>query len=159
MSIVRVEITIRASREICFDLARSVDAHIHTTSATKEQAVGGVTSGLLSLGDFVTWRARHLGVTQELTSRITVFDRPAHFRDEMIRGVFHRLVHDHYFEDVSNGTCMIDVLDLAAPLGLLGRMAETMFLTSYMRRFLETRARALKDLAETGEGMRFLEAG
>ena len=37
-------------------------------------AVGGRTSGLIGLGEEVTWRARHFGVTQHLTSKITAFD-------------------------------------------------------------------------------------
>ena len=98
MSIIRVEIEIMAPLSVCFDLARSVDAHVESARTTGERAVGGVTSGLLNLGDEVTSRAKHLGVTQELTSRIIAFDRPRHFRDEMVRGAFRRLVHDDYFE-------------------------------------------------------------
>jgi len=148
MALIRIQIDIAAPPAVCFDLARSVDAHVDSTRATGERAVAGVTSGLLNLGDEVTFRAKHFGVTQDLTSRITAFDRPAHFRDEMVRGAFRRLVHDHYFEPLPSGTRMIDVFDFTAPLGWLGRAAEVLFLTSYLRRFLETRARILKDLAE-----------
>ena len=148
MPVIRVQTDIAAPPEVCFDLARSVDAHVDSTRATGERAVAGVTSGLLNLGDEVTFRARHFGVTQELTSHITVFDRPRHFRDEMLRGAFRRLVHDHYFEPLPSGTRMIDVFDFTAPFGLIGRAAEALFLTSYLRRFLGTRARILKDLAE-----------
>src|SRR2546430_13616299 len=35
-----------------------------------------VTSGLLGPGDVVTWEARHFGVRQRLTVKITAFDRP-----------------------------------------------------------------------------------
>ena len=151
MSRIRIETDIRAPLETCFDLARSVDAHIASTRATAERAVAGVTRGLLALGDSVTWRARHLGINWELTSRITAFDRPTHFRDEMTRGVFTRLVHDHYFEPSPNGTRMIDEFDFTAPLGLLGVVADRLFLARYMRQFLETRARALKQFAESGD--------
>ena len=148
MPVIRVQTDIAAPPEVCFDLARSVDAHVDSTRATGERAVAGVTSGLLNLGDEVTFRARHFGVTQELTSHITVFDRPRHFRDEMLRGAFRRLVHDHYFEPLPSGTRMIDVFDFTAPFGLIGRAAEALFLTSYLRHFLGTRARILKELAE-----------
>ena len=37
--------------------------------------------------------ARHFGITQELTSRITAFDRPRHFRDEMEKGAFPAVLH------------------------------------------------------------------
>ncbi len=140
---------IAAPCERCFDLARSVDAHVRSTSATGERAVAGKTSGLLGPGDEVTWRARHFGVWQTLTSRVTVFDPPRHFRDSMVRGAFKRFDHDHYFTpDPSGGTLMRDVFDYTAPLGPLGWLAERLFLTRYMRRFLEARNRELKALAE-----------
>lgn len=159
MSIIRVEVEIIAPATVCFDLARSVDAHVESARTTGEFAVAGVTSGLLTLGDEVAWRAKHFGVIQELTSRIVAFDRPAYFRDEMVRGTFRRLVHDHHFEDVPGGTRMVDVFDFTAPLGPLGRIAEQLFLTSYLRRFLEQRAQALKQLAESDAGKRFIGAG
>lgn len=157
MAIIRVEIDIAAAPTVCFDLARSVDAHIASTRATGERAVGGVTTGLLNLGDEVTWRARHFGVTQELTSRITAFDRPNHFRDVMVRGALRRLVHDHHFSARDDGTRMVDVFDFNAPLGPLGLLAERLFLTAYLSRFLETRAQALKRLAESGDTRRFID--
>jgi hypothetical protein len=46
---------------------------------------------------------------------------------------------------------MRDVFDYAAPLGPLGRIAERLFLTRYMRRFLEERCRVIKEAAESGE--------
>ena len=150
MAIIRIEIEIGAPPDVCFDLARSVDAHLESTRATGERAVAGVTSGLLNLGDEVTWQARHFGVVQNLTSRITAFERPRHFRDEMVRGAFKRLAHDHYFEVTPAGTRMTDVFDFAAPFGVLGRVAEWAVLTGYLRRFLEERALALKRLAESG---------
>ena len=149
MAIIRVEIDINAPPAACFDIARRVDAHLESARATRERAVGGVTSGLLNLGDEVTWRARHFGVTQELTSRIVAFDRPRHFRDEMVRGAFRRLVHDHYFEPIPAGTRMVDVFDFTVPLGFLGAAADRLILTAYLRRFLEARAQSLKGLVES----------
>jgi len=151
MPIIRVEVEIAALPALCFDLARSVDAHVASAQASGERAVAGVTTGLLNLGDQVTWRGRHFGITQELTSRITAFDRPRHFRDEMVRGAFRRLVHDHYFDQTQSGTRMRDVFDFTAPWGILGRLAERAVLTAYLRRFLEERAQVLKRMAESGD--------
>jgi hypothetical protein len=84
---------IRAPRERCFDRARSVELHTRSTAATGETAIAGRTRGLLGAGDEVTWRARHFGVWQTPTSRITAYRRPAFFRDSMVRGAFARLDH------------------------------------------------------------------
>ena len=159
MPIVRVTTDIGAPPPRCFDLARSVEAHVESATGTRERAIAGVTTGLLSLGDEVTWRARHFGLNQELASRITAFDRPHRFQDSMVRGAFAHLVHDHLFIATADGTQMVDVLDYAAPFGLLGRFAETLFLTAYLARFLRTRAHILKRLAESDDWRRFIKAG
>lgn len=157
MSTLHLSTRIRAPIERCFDLARSVDVHLASTAATRERVVGGVMRGLMELGDEVTWRARHLGVEQELTARITAFTRPAHFRDSMVRGAFRRFDHDHRFEQDGDVTTMIDVFDFDAPLGVLGIIADRLFLAAYMRRFLDERAQVIKRVAESDEWRRYLE--
>ena len=152
MYTLRVTTRIAAPPGVCFDLARSVEAHVASAAGTGERVVGGVTSGLLNLGDEVTWEARHLGVRQRLTGRITAFDRPHHFQDRMARGAFRSLEHDHFFDAVSDrdggGTLMTDVVRFVAPLGPLGWVVERAVLAGHLRRFLTTRAASLKAMAE-----------
>src|SRR5215510_5525627 len=52
---------IRAPIARCFDLARSVEEHLAGNVHWGEAAVaeGGITSGLVGLGQSVTWRAKH----------------------------------------------------------------------------------------------------
>src|SRR5437588_11802086 len=97
---------INAPAEMCFDLARDIDVHVASTQGTNEKAVFGVTSGLINLGEEVTWEATHFGVRQRLTSRITRLDRPRYFRDSQVRGVFRRFDHDHFFTVESGATVM-----------------------------------------------------
>jgi len=145
MQTIRIETWIAAPPERCFDAARDLDLHMASMAQTGERAVAGRTSGLIELGEEVTWRARHLGVVQHFTSRITAFDRPRHFQDTMQRGAFRSFVHDHFFEPSNGGTLMIDVLVFAAPLGILGAVAERLFLRRYMERLLMQRARSLRE--------------
>lgn len=156
MPIIRLETFINAPIERCFDLSRSIEAHSHSTTGTEEMAIAGVTSGLMGLNDEVTWRARHLGVRQHLTSRITRFQYPTLFRDSLVRGAFKRIDHDHHFEERDGGTLVVDIFDFNAPLGPLGWMAERLFLINYMRRFLLERNRILKQLAESEDWRKFL---
>lgn len=139
-----------------FDLSRSIDLHATSTAQTGECAIAGVTSGLMSLGQEVTWRARHLGVRQHLTTRITAFDPPAYFRDSMIRGAFRRFDHDHFFSESGGVTLMRDVFDFDSPFGILGWLANRLFLTRYMRHLLVTRNAAIKSAAETNDWQRFI---
>ena len=149
---------IAAPRERVFDLSRSIDLHQRSTERTREQAVAGRTSGLIGLDESVTWRARHLGVTQHLTSRISGYDRPRWFQDEMVRGAFAWMVHDHWFDEADGGTVLRDGFRFAAPLGPLGRIAEALVLRRYMTRFLQARNAVIKEIAESGEWRLYLAA-
>jgi ligand-binding SRPBCC domain-containing protein len=146
---------INAPIERCFDLSRSIDLHLLSTARSGERAVAGVASGLIGLGEQVTWRARHFGIWQELTSEITRMDRPSYFRDEMIRGAFRSFEHDHFFAERDGVTEMTDVLRFAAPVPVLGRVAEIL-LKGYLRRFLRERNEVLKRVAEGEDWRRFL---
>ena len=148
MAIITTITEIRAPAERVFDLSRSVDLHVRSAGSTEETAIAGVTSGLLELGQEVTWRGKHFGVWQNLTSKITRFSRPDYFRDSMVRGAFRRLDHDHFFEAQGDLTIMKDVFDFNSPLGPLGRVAEALFLESYMRRFIIERNDVIKKTAE-----------
>ncbi len=156
MPVLRLTTTITAPAARCFDLARSVELHLQSTADTHEQIVAGVTRGLMGPGDRVTWRARHFGVWQRLTSEITAFDRPHHFRDSMVRGAFARFDHDHFFRERHGVTTMQDVFDFDSPLGPLGRLVDALVLAGYMRRFLARRNRELKRVAESDEWRRLL---
>jgi ligand-binding SRPBCC domain-containing protein len=156
MPVIELATAIRAPRERVFDLARSVDAHQDSTGGTEERAMAGITHGLIGMGDEVTWEARHFGIRQRLTVRVTAFDRPKHFQDVMISGAFKRMVHDHAFAEHPTGTMMCDRFEFESPLGFLGRIVDWLFLTSYMRRFLVRRNEVLKRLAESSEGNRYL---
>lgn len=149
MPIIKLETLINAEIEICFDLSRSIDLHTISTSITNEIAVAGVTSGLISLNETVTWEATHFWVRQKLTSKITAFERPFYFRDEMLKGAFKYIKHDHYFEKTENGCVMKDIFDFQSPFGILGVIADKLVLTNYLNKFLEERNNVIKDFAET----------
>ncbi|NYF25971.1 SRPBCC family protein [Sporosarcina sp. JAI121] len=142
---------IQASIERCFDLARDVDIHTRTTESTKEKAVGGVTTGLLSAGDSVTWEAVHFGIKQRLTAKITIMNRPYIFEDIMVQGAFHSFTHIHEFVEKDTGTLMIDRFQYKSPYGPIGVIADKLFLESYMRKFIVNRAQALRRIAESEE--------
>ena len=150
---------IQAPVERCFDLARSVEVHLLGNIHFGESAVasGGRTTGLIGSGEQVTWRARHFWFWHELTSEITSLQRPTYFRDVMVRGIFRSLTHDHYFGQLPGGqTEMRDVFAFAAPLPLLGRIAEVTFLQTYMRRLLRERNAVIRQVAESDEWRSYL---
>ena len=139
---------INAPIEVCFDLARSIDLHMESTKQTGEQAIAGRTSGLIGLGETVTWQAKHFGILQTLSSKITRFEYPNYFTDEMVSGAFKSFRHDHVFSSVGGQTIMKDVFDFESPIGWLGKLANSVFLTRYMRKLLVIRNQVIKHAAE-----------
>lgn len=148
MPVVTVETIIRAPIERCFDLARDPEFHTRSLAHTGERVVARTGSGLLALGDEVTFEGRHFGIWQRLTARITRFEPPRLFEDRMVRGAFRSFSHLHAFRPTEAGTVMTDTFEYQAPFGPLGILAERLLLTPYLRRLLTTRAANLKRHAE-----------
>jgi ligand-binding SRPBCC domain-containing protein len=130
---IHLETFIAAPAEICFDLCLNVNAHERSGHG---RAVAGVTSGQMLPGDTVTWEGVHFFVRQRLTSKIVAYERPLTFVDEMQRGAFARWRHAHRFVAQPGGTLMIDDVDFASPLGVLGRLVDALLMRGYMTRFL-----------------------
>ena len=149
MPAIRLTTRVAAPIDRVFDTARNIDLHVQSMANTSERAIAGRTSGLAEVGDSITWEATHFFVRQRLTVEISEFDRPNHFRDSMLTGAFKRFDHDHNFEFNDNATTMTDLFDFDSPLGLIGKLADRLFLTKYMTRLLEQRNQIIKAHAES----------
>lgn len=156
MTLIELSTLIAAPIERCFDLARSIDLHMASTEGTGERAIAGVISGLIGFDQQVTWKARHFGVRVFHTSRITAFERPAYFQDCMVRGMFRRFCHDHFFESQDDGTLMRDHLEFSAPFGPIGVIVEKAFLRKHMICLLRRRNAFIKKVAESQQWLRYL---
>ncbi|MBX9850636.1 MAG: SRPBCC family protein [Cytophagaceae bacterium] len=149
MPIIELKTEINAPIERCFDLTRSIDLHKISTVHTNEEAIAGVTSGLIGLNEEVTWKAKHFGVTQTLQSRITGFMYPYYFRDEMLKGTFKKIRHDHLFKEQNGMTTMEDHFDFESPAGIAGRIFNRLILKAYLKKLLKDRNAIIKEFAET----------
>jgi len=145
-----IETHIAAPVARVFDLARDVGAHVESSAFTGERAVApGRTSGLLDLGDLLTFEGRHLGVRQRLTVKITEMDPPRRFVDVGVRGALRELHHVHEFVEEADGvTLMRDTVTWRSPFGILGRAADALFVTRHMRWFVSEKQARLKLMAE-----------
>jgi hypothetical protein len=156
------EITlIDAPIERVFDLSRSIEVHLLANVHENEQALatGGVTAGLVSLGEQVTWRAKHFGLWHNLTSKATVVKRPTYFQVTMVEGIFRSMQADHLFRSLPSGaTELRDTFAVAAPLPILGPIAEALFLRRYMIALNRERNAVIKQLAESDDWQRYLPA-
>ncbi len=128
-----------AAPERAFELSLSVDAHAASMAASGERVIDGVSTGVMALGDTVTWRAKHFGFRFTMRSQITELDMPHRFVDEQIAGPFRSWWHEHRFEQAADGTLMTDVVRFEAPAGMLGRLVNRVALTRYMTALLRQR--------------------
>ena len=140
---------IKAPIGICFDLARSIDFHKASLAETHEEAVGDLTSGLIGLGQEVTWKATHLGIRQKLSTRITELEIPDYFQDEMTRGSFKMIKHEHRFEEHQGLTVMWERFEFESPFGVLGRIFNKFVLNRYLKKLIVKRNMVLKSYAES----------
>ncbi len=132
-----------------FDLSRSISLHQISTASTNEKAIAGTMNGLINKNETVTWQAKHLFKTRQFTSKITEMQAPDFFIDEMVKGDFVSFHHQHHFKAAENGTIMIDLISFESPYGVIGKIANSIFLTTYIKKFLIKRNAVIKDYAET----------
>ena len=148
---------IKAPIKRCFDLARSIDLHLQTSARTNEEVIAGRRNGLINKGETVTWKAKHFGITQTLTSEISEMDSPFMFEDKMLEGTFKKIQHTHLFEEEGKITIMKDVFVYESPFGIYGRLFNFLVLTNYMKRFLKHRNQRIKKIAESEEWKKYLQ--
>jgi ligand-binding SRPBCC domain-containing protein len=149
MALIYLTDLVNAPIERVFDLSRSIELHIISTGRSGEKAISGVTTGLIENGETVTWQAFHLFKQRTFTSKITAFQKPCFFKDEMQDGDFKKFSHDHFFKELDGKTEMSDKVILESPFGFFGRIITSLFLKAYITRFLKERNRVIKEYAET----------
>ncbi len=148
MPLIKLKTLILADIETCFNLSRDLDLHQLSTAQTNEKAIGGKTTGLIGLHEEVEWRAKHFGIYMKLRTRITAFDFPNTFTDEMVKGPLRKMKHRHIFVQKQDTTQVTDLFYFESPFGIAGRLVNYFFLRAYMEKLLITRNNFIKQQAE-----------
>lgn len=148
MSTIHLTTIIKADFYTIFDLARDIDLHQKSTFKTNEKAIAGRLSGLIQEGETVTWRAKHLGAYQTLTTKIISMNKPYHFTDKMLKGAFKSMKHQHIFRQEGEMTIMTDIFEFQSPFGIIGKLFNMFFLKNYLTNFLLERNKLIKITAE-----------
>ncbi|GEO11119.1 SRPBCC family protein [Segetibacter aerophilus] len=149
MTTIELYTYIKAPITVCFNLSRSAELHMISTSKTDEKVIAGRSSGLFEKGDTVTWKARHFGVYHTLQMEISALSFPYSFEDRMVRGPFKSICHNHHFQEANGLTVMKDVFQYEVPFSLFGQLFNQMILRKHMRNLLEERNRTIKEYAES----------
>ena len=141
---------IAAAPEDVFDLSLDTGLHLRSMRGYAEELLSVDPGRLLTVGDEVTWRARHFGVRWTMTDRLTELERPSRFVDEQVRGPFASFHHVHEFarDTAGTGTVMTDHITFDAPLSILGDAVERLVLARRMRHLISVRNAHLKHECE-----------
>lgn len=148
MTVITLHTHINSTTKEAFQLSLDIDFHKRTASQTDEEAIAGVTSGIIKYNETVTWRGKHFGVFLTHTSIISAYDAPTYFVDEMIEGRFKSFRHQHYFEQKGEGVYMKDVITYQTPYGIFGKLFDRLLLKKHMTDFITNRNSILKNELE-----------
>jgi ligand-binding SRPBCC domain-containing protein len=150
VTVVELKTSIEAPIDVCFRLSMSIDLELEAGKPHSLKVISGVTTGAIRLGERVGWQTRQFGLRVSHLSEITKLDPPTFFQDKMIRGVFQRFQHDHFFHaEGPKRTVMRDVLHFTMPPWLLGTLSERMLVRGRIVRLLAERNRLIKHRAES----------
>ena len=132
-----------------FDLSRSIFVHKQSMIKFNETVASGITTGLLSVGEVVTWKSKHLYKTRFFKLKVLDMNPPTSFTEVQIKGDFKSYKHEHFFKPVRNGTLVIDLFHFEIRYGKAGVLFNKVYLTNYIRTVLEHRNKFLKEYAES----------
>lgn len=151
MPSIHVTTFIAAPIDVVFNLSRHIGLHKISQQDHQEEAVAGITSGLIQQGESVTWKAKHFFKTRFMTVEITDMKKPDYFEDVMSKGDFVSYAHKHHFKQIDNGTIMIDEISFESPHGFLGKMVNRFYLTGYMKSLVQKRNETIRAYAESSK--------
>lgn len=107
----------------------------------------------MGLGQRIAYRIRLGPVPMRWLTRIEAWEPSARFVDVQLRGPYRAWYHEHCFEARGDRTLMIDRVWYSPPLGVLGSIAQRLFVGPMLRRIFGYRRAAIAlrfGLAEDG---------
>jgi len=101
-------------------------------------------------GMIITYRVYPLlGIPLRWVTEITQVDEPNYFVDNQKSGPYKFWHHQHFFYETDQGTEMVDIINLAAPFGWLGLIAERLIVEKKVQEIFRYRSEKLKQLFDT----------
>ena len=149
MSKIHITSFINAPVERVFNLSRNLAMSKLSFKGRKEQILSSSAANMVTAGETITLRAKHLGKTREITARIIDLKLPEGYTEEQIKGDLKSFRHEYHFKEVDNGTIMIDMVEFEGPRDLLGSIASKFFLKSYIEAIVKKKNELIRQYAES----------
>lgn len=96
----------------------------------------------------IDYRIRLLGLPLRWRSRIAAWDPPRRFVDLQLVGPYRWWHHTHDFEEVPEGTRILDRVEYALPFPPFGDLAHPLFVRPNLERIFRHRSRVIGELLE-----------
>lgn len=142
---------IKAPIQRCFDLARSIDFHKISLQKAKEEAIGGITTGLIGENQHVLFQTHVANFRYSSEMRVIKYNPPFYLSYEIVNSLFKSVIHDYYFYDIGKETVMVDHLYFETRYGFIGDVSCEIFLKNFIKNLIKQRNAQLQDYAETAK--------
>ena len=93
----------------------------------------------MQAGARIQYHLRLVGIPVSWTTRIEAYEPPQRFVDSQLSGPYQKWVHLHEFSEVADGTLMRDVVDYEIPYGIIGTIAQELFVARMLERIFDYR--------------------
>jgi ligand-binding SRPBCC domain-containing protein len=97
----------------------------------------------MEVGALIDYRLHYRGVPLGWTSQIEVWEPGRQFVDRQLRGPYRLWHHRHTFAESANGTTIEDEVHYAAPFGVLGELAQPLFVARDLEHIFDYRQAAV----------------
>lgn len=97
-------------------------------------------------GQLICYKVNILpGIQVDWVTEITHVREPYYFVDEQRFGPYALWHHQHHFREVKDGVEMIDEVNYAIPFGVIGRIANSIFVAKEVKAIFDHRFKVLQD--------------
>lgn len=87
-----------------------------------------------------------LGITMNWMTEITHIADKQYFVDEQRFGPYALWHHQHHFKEIKGGVQMTDLVHYAIPYGVIGRIANSLFVGKQVQHIFAYRERAIEEI-------------
>lgn len=93
-------------------------------------------------------------ISTNWVTEITHVDEPNCFVDEQRTGPYALWHHQHHFKEIDDGIEMTDVVNYAIPYGVVGQLANTLFVSREVNRIFDFRSKVLQNMFSANENIK-----
>lgn len=97
----------------------------------------------MKAGTLIDYTIKVMALRLRWRTLISQYDPPHAFVDEQLKGPYRLWQHRHSFREVEGGTLISDEVTYALPLGILGRIAHSLFVRRQLQGIFAHRARVI----------------